>query len=105
MSAREILAPEQKVAILREHLIQKVPVSQVCDKHGVSIVNFNNWQKQRHALNMGTLKPDASSQRRACVSTCRGTQLLHKRPDLSESPKGFCRNTRAGREALLFDGH
>ncbi|MCX7386801.1 MAG: transposase [Planctomycetales bacterium] len=45
MSARKILTPEQKVAILREHLIEKVPVSQVCDKHGVSIVNFYNWQK------------------------------------------------------------
>ncbi|MEI6538741.1 MAG: transposase, partial [Planctomycetota bacterium] len=30
---------------MREHLIEKVPVSQVCDKHGVSIVNFYNWQK------------------------------------------------------------
>ena len=29
-----------------EHLIEKVPVSQVCDKNGVSIVNFYNWQKQ-----------------------------------------------------------
>jgi len=45
MSARKILTPEQKVAILREHLIEKVPVSQVCDKHGVSVVNFYNWQK------------------------------------------------------------
>jgi len=46
MSARKILTPEQKVAILREHLVEKLPVSQVCDKHGVSIVNFYNWQKQ-----------------------------------------------------------
>jgi len=45
MSARKILTPEQKVAILREHLIEKVPVSQVCDKHNVSVVNFYNWQK------------------------------------------------------------
>ncbi|RLT01530.1 MAG: transposase [Planctomycetota bacterium] len=46
MSARKILTPEQKVGILRVHLIEKVPVSQVCDKNGVSIVNFYNWQKQ-----------------------------------------------------------
>ena len=46
MSARKFLTPEQKVVILREHLIEKVPVSQVCDKHGVSSVNFYNWQKQ-----------------------------------------------------------
>jgi len=46
MSARKFLTPEQKVTILREHLIEKVPVSQVCDKNVVSIVNFYNWQKQ-----------------------------------------------------------
>ena len=46
MSARQIFTPEQKVAISREHLIEKVPVSQVCDMHGVSVVNFYNWQKQ-----------------------------------------------------------
>ena len=34
------------MAILREHLIEKVPVSQVCDQHGVSVVNFYNWQQQ-----------------------------------------------------------
>ena len=45
MSARQVLRPKLKVGILREHRIEKVPVSQVCDKHGVSIVNFYNWQK------------------------------------------------------------
>lgn len=46
MSTRKILTPKQKIAILREHLIEKVPVSEICDKHGVSVVNFYNWQKQ-----------------------------------------------------------
>ncbi len=46
MSTRKILTPEQKIAILREHLIKKVPVSEVYDKHGVSVVSFYNWQKQ-----------------------------------------------------------
>jgi len=46
MSARKFLTPEQKIAILREHLIEKVPVSEICEKHGVSVVNFYNWQKQ-----------------------------------------------------------
>ncbi|QDV25818.1 transposase [Aureliella helgolandensis] len=45
MSTRKILTPEQKIAIVREHLIEKVPVSEVCDKHGISVVNFYNWQK------------------------------------------------------------
>ena len=46
MSTRKILTPKQKIAILREHLVEKVPVSEICDKHGVSVVNFYNWQKQ-----------------------------------------------------------
>lgn len=46
MAARKFLTPEQKVAIIREHLLEKVPVSELCDKHGVSPVNFYNWQRQ-----------------------------------------------------------
>ena len=46
MSARKFLTPEQKISIIREHLIEKVPVSELCDKHGISVVNFYNWQKQ-----------------------------------------------------------
>lgn len=46
MTKRKFLTPEQKIAIVREHLIEKVPVSDLCDKHGISAVNFYNWQKQ-----------------------------------------------------------
>ena len=46
MSARMILTPEEKISIIREHLIEKVAVSELCDKHGISVVNFYNWQKQ-----------------------------------------------------------
>ena len=36
----------QKVAILKEHLVEKVPVSQVCDKHGINPTAFYRWQKE-----------------------------------------------------------
>jgi transposase-like protein len=36
----------EKLAILREHLIEKVPISQVCDKHGVQPTLFYAWQKK-----------------------------------------------------------
>jgi transposase len=45
MATRKIFTPQQKIAIVREHLLEKVPVSEVCDKYGVSPVNFYNWQK------------------------------------------------------------
>jgi len=36
----------EKVAILREHLIEKVPISEVCEKHGLQPTVFYGWQKK-----------------------------------------------------------
>lgn len=36
---------EQKAAIVREHLIDKIPVSDLCDKHGIHPTIFYRWQK------------------------------------------------------------
>jgi transposase-like protein len=43
---RRSFTPQQKVAILREHLLEKVPVSEVCDKHGLVPTVFYRWQKE-----------------------------------------------------------
>jgi len=37
---------QQKLAILRAHLIEKTPVSEVCDKHGITPTQFYQWQKK-----------------------------------------------------------
>jgi transposase-like protein len=34
------------VAILREHFIDKLAVSQVCDQHGLNPTAFYRWQKE-----------------------------------------------------------
>ena len=44
MSARKILTPEQKASILREHLIEKVPVSQICQDNNLQPNTFYQWQ-------------------------------------------------------------
>ncbi len=36
----------EKMVILREHLIEKVTVSEVCDKHGLQPTMFYQWQKK-----------------------------------------------------------
>lgn len=36
----------EKMAILREHLIEKTPISEVCDKHGLQPTVFYQWQKK-----------------------------------------------------------
>jgi transposase len=42
---RKYLSPQEKTALLREHLINKVPVSDLCDKHGIQPTLFYRWQK------------------------------------------------------------
>ena len=43
---RRQFTAQHKIAILREHLLEKVPVSQVCDKHGLNPTLFYRWQKE-----------------------------------------------------------
>ena len=37
---------QQKVAILRLHLVEKTPVSDLCDQHGIHPTLFYRWQKE-----------------------------------------------------------
>jgi transposase-like protein len=38
--------PEEKVAILRRHLIDRVPISTLCDEHQLHPTAFYRWLKQ-----------------------------------------------------------
>jgi len=38
-------SPEEKVRLLRLHLIEKEPVSDICDRHGINPNVFYKWQK------------------------------------------------------------
>jgi transposase-like protein len=43
---RKKYPPEMKVEILREHLKNKVSVSEVCEKYGIHPNMFYKWEKQ-----------------------------------------------------------
>ena len=43
---RKQYSAQQKVAILRKHLLDKVPVSELCDEYGLQPTVFYRWQKQ-----------------------------------------------------------
>jgi transposase-like protein len=45
MTKRKFLTPEQKIAIVREHLLEGVPVSALVDKYKIHAVQFYQWQK------------------------------------------------------------
>jgi len=42
---RKHYSPE-KVAILRQHLVEEMPVSELCDKQGLQPTVFYRWQKE-----------------------------------------------------------
>lgn len=46
MSKRKTFTPEQKVAIVRRHLLEGVPVSDLCDEFAIHATQFYQWQKQ-----------------------------------------------------------
>jgi len=43
---RRHFSPEQKMTILRRHLLDHVPVSDLCDEFGIQPTVFYTWQKQ-----------------------------------------------------------
>ena len=43
---RKHFTPEEKVAILRRHLVDKVPVSELCEELGLRPTMFYCWQKE-----------------------------------------------------------
>jgi transposase-like protein len=43
---RRNFAPQEKVAILKQHLVEGRPVSDVCDAHGLNPNVFYRWQKE-----------------------------------------------------------
>ena len=43
---RKYYAAEEKVAILRRHLVDKEPISKLCDEMGLQPTVFYRWQKE-----------------------------------------------------------
>jgi transposase-like protein len=43
---RRRLAPDEKIAILKAHLVDKKPISDLCDQHGIQPGQFYRWQQE-----------------------------------------------------------
>src|SRR3974377_2322088 len=70
---RRHFTPEQKVAILRQHFLDKVPISDLCEQHGLAVNNFYNWQKQ--FFENGAAAFTANDKRRKTHSDAKDQQL------------------------------
>ena len=66
MSKRKHLTPDQKVAIIRRHLLENVAVSDLCDEYGIHPTQYYTWQKQlfENASSVFERRPNKANQRR-----------------------------------------
>jgi transposase len=56
---RKHYTPEEKVAILRRHLLENEPISKLCDELGLQPTVFYRWQKEF----LRTARPPSSRKR------------------------------------------
>ena len=56
---RKHYTSEEKVAILRRHLLEQEPVSKVCDERGLQPTVFYRWQKEFFENGAAAFEPKA----------------------------------------------
>jgi transposase len=56
---RKHYTPEEKVAILRRHLLEQVPISELCGRHGLQPTVFYRWQKEFFENGAAAFQPKA----------------------------------------------
>lgn len=78
--SRRHYSTEQKVEILRRHLVDKVPVSDLCNELGLQPSVFYQWQRRVHENLAGalTLPASAGPSRREKELAAKVTQLEAK---------------------------
>jgi transposase-like protein len=66
MSNRKHLSPEQKLSIVRRHLLEKTPISDLCDEFGIHATQYYLWQKQlfENGAAIFERRPNGANQRR-----------------------------------------
>lgn len=68
---RKNYTADGKVAILREHLLEKILISGLCEKHGMHPTMFYRWQKDffENGITAEKMKDRVCSSRSACDSS------------------------------------
>ena len=70
---RRHFTPEQKVALLRLHLLDKKPVSAICEEHHLGVNLFYLWQKQ--FFDNGTAAFEHTGKRRKTAQDAKDRQI------------------------------
>ena len=75
---RKNYTPAEKVAILKRHLLEKVPVSDLCDEHQLAPTLFYQWQKQFFEQGTAAFERQNGKRRADDAQTRRIAQLEEK---------------------------
>ena len=75
---------EQKVEILRRHLVDKVPVSDLCNELGLQPSVFYQWQRQVHDNLAGALLATAGGRAEPAREGARGRECAAQGPARKE---------------------
>jgi len=86
VETRRHFTAEQKIAILRQHLLEHVAVSDLCDEHGIQPSVFYRWQQQLFENGASALAPRARSARDPLADKVKALEdkLTRKNEVLSE---------------------
>jgi transposase-like protein len=60
--SRRHFTTEQKVALLQRHLVDKEPVSKICEENQLQPSVFYDWLRQAFANLAGALAPEAATE-------------------------------------------
>jgi len=81
MSKRKYLSGDQKVAIVRRHLLENVPVSDLCDEFGIHTTQYYAWQKQlfEGAAQVFERQPNTANRNRQQEAQVKKIEQLEKK--------------------------
>ena len=77
-ASRKHYSPAQKVALLRRHLIEKIPVSDLCDEQQLNVNVFYQWQRQFFENGAAAFERSGNSRRSDDAKDRRIAQLQAK---------------------------
>ena len=77
---------EEKVKIIREHLVDKRPLSEVCEQYGIAPTQFYQWQKQFFEQGTSAFQPKKASKENALEHKVKqlNKKLAHKDEVIAE---------------------
>ena len=60
-SKRRFFSPQEKMAALKRHLLEKVPISDLCDELGIAPNLFYRWQRELFENGQAVFESDRKS--------------------------------------------